>query len=385
MEILNYKSSMRYRVFGSRTNVRVSILGFGAMRLPVVDGKMDHPRAIELLEAGLDGGINYVDTAYAYNAGENEVVVGELLNNGWRDKIYVATKLPVWELKKEGDQNDLFETQLKRLQCERSDFYLLHAINKRHWDTLLKTRTLEWLDREKKSGRIRFAGFSFHDDFELFKQVVDAYDWDFCQIQYNYAQVDVQAGVRGLKYAADKGIGVVIMEPLFGGFLTGAQLPPGGCRLFEESGLNPVASALRWLWNQPEPAVVLSGMSEMNQVQENLQTASAAESGTLQNIEMDVLKRVCHLIDELLPINCTKCGYCLKSCPVGVKIPMMFDLYNKYILVERKHTLQSALYIGTLPHEKASACIQCGKCLEHCPQEIDIPSWLKKVTAEFEQ
>jgi predicted aldo/keto reductase-like oxidoreductase len=384
MEILNYNSSMLYRPFGSRTNVLVSMLGFGAMRLPSVDGKIDHARAIELLEYGLDGGINYVDTAYVYNEGDSEIVVGELLNNGWRDKTYVATKLPIWDLKKDGDQNDLFETQLKRLQCEKSDFYLLHAINKNNWKRVLETRTLEWLDEEKKRGRIRFAGFSFHDDFELFKQVIDAYDWDFCQIQYNYAQADVQAGVRGLKYAADKGIGVAVMEPLFGGFLTGPQMPPGACRLFEESGLNPVTSALHWLWNQPEPSVVLSGMSEMNQVKDNLLAVSTAEIGGLTDAEGNVLEKVCRFIRDFVPIGCSKCGYCLNSCPVGVNIPLMFDLYNKHILVERKHALQPALYSGNLPHEKASACVQCGKCVAHCPQEINIPEWLKKVAAEFE-
>ena len=266
---------MRYRLFGTRTNVLLSILGFGAMRFPLVDEKIDRSKAFELLDAGLDGGINYIDTAYVYNNGDSEVLLGEYLaeDPSRREKAYVATKLPVWDLKQDGDQNALFETQLSRLQSETSDFYLLHAINKRHWDIIKNTHTLEWLDEEKKRGRIRFAGFSFHDDYELFKEVVDAYDWDFCQIQYNYAQEDVQAGVRGLKYAHAKGLGVAIMEPLFGGFLTGPQMPPGACRLFEESELDPVFGALRWLWNQPELSVVLSGMVDLYQVTDNLKTA----------------------------------------------------------------------------------------------------------------
>lgn len=384
MEIRNYKPAMRYRPFGAKTGVLVSQLGVGAMRLPAADGKIDVPRAVELIEAGLDGGVNYIDTAYVYNDGESERTVGLTLNNGWRDKVYVATKMPVWELEKPGDQESRFQKQLARLQSQRVDFYLLHALNKRYWEHVLKSGSLAWLDEEKRRGRIRFAGFSFHDDFEMFKTILDAYDWDFCQIQYNYAQHDIQAGMRGLKYAHGKGVGVAVMEPLFGGFLTGPQMPPGASRLFEEYGVNPVASALRWIWNQPEPAVVLSGMSEKYQVRDNLRTAETAGVGALTEREEQVLEKVCRYMRENVPIACSKCGYCLKSCPVGVKIPVMFDIYNKHLLVDRKHTLQPALYRSYLPHEKASACIGCGACRKHCPQSIDIPEWLKKVTAEFE-
>ena len=384
MEIRNYKPTMRYRPYGAKTDVLVSMLGIGAMRLPMVDGKIDDPRAIDLIETGLDGGINYIDTAYVYNDGESERVTGLALNNGWRDKVYVATKMPVWELEKPGDQNPFLETQLARLQSPQIDFYLLHALNKRHWKNVCDSRSMEWLDEEKKRGRIRFAGFSFHDDFDLFKEIVDAYDWDFCQIQYNYAQQDMQAGVRGLQYAHGKGIGVAIMEPLFGGFLTGPQMPPGASRLFEEYGVNPVSSALRWIWSQPEPAVVLSGMSEKYQMKDNLRTVETADVGVLSDREKGVLEKVCSFFREHVPIACSKCGYCLKSCPVGVKIPFMFDLYNKHLLVERQHTLQPALYRSVLLNEKASACTQCGNCKRHCPQELDIPAWLLKVAAEFE-
>jgi hypothetical protein len=385
MEILNDKPAMRYRPFGAKTNVQVSMLGIGAMRLPMRDCEIDEPRAIDLMEAGLSGGINYVDTAYVYNDGASERVVGRALSNGWRDKVYIATKLPVWDMVKPGDQEAPFSTQLDRLQTPYIDFYLLHALNKRNWKLALDSRSLEWLDEEKRRGRIRFAGFSFHDDFELFKDIVDAYDWDFCQIQYNYAQPDVQAGVRGLKYAAAKGLGVAVMEPLFGGFLAGPQLPPGARHLFEEQGVDPVSSALRWIWSQPEPSVVLSGMSEKSQMADNLRTVETADVGVLSERERQVLEKVCVYIREHVPIACSACGYCLKSCPVGVKIPVLFDLYNKHLLVERRHTLQPALYRSMLPTEKASACIQCGECKKHCPQGLDIPGWLQKVTAEFEE
>ena len=375
---------MRYRPYGAKTDVLVSMLGIGAMRLPLTDGKIDDARAVELIETGFDGGVNYIDTAYAYNDGDSERVVGLALNNGWRDKVYVASKMPVWELEKPGDQDARMQTQLKRLQAQSVDFYLLHALNKRYWKNVLKSNSLAWLDEEKRRGRIRFAGFSFHDDFEVFKAIVDAYDWDFCQIQYNYAQHDIQAGTRGLQYAHSKGIGVAIMEPLFGGFLTGPQMPPGASLLFEEYGVNPVSSALRWVWNQPEPAVVLSGMSEKYQMKDNLRTVETADVGVLTEREKQVLEKVCRYMRENVPIPCSKCGYCLKSCPVGVNIPFMFDIYNKHLLVERKHALQPALYKSVMQNEKASACIRCGACKKHCPQSIDIPAWLAKVAAEFE-
>ena len=384
LEILNYRPTMRYRPFGTKTDVLVSMLGFGAMRLPLTEGRIDVPRAIDVIETGFDGGINYIDTAYAYNDGESEKTVGLALGNGWRDKVNLATKLPTWIVDRPCQQQSLFETQLARLQAQRIDFYLLHSLNKQCWKNVLNSRSLEWLDEEKRRGRIRFAGFSFHDDFDLFKTIVDAYDWDFCQIQYNYAQSDVQAGVRGLKYASGKGIGVAVMEPLFGGFLTGPQMPPGASRLFEENGLNPVSSALRWIWNQPEPSVVLSGMGEKYQVKDNLRIVETADAGGLTEREKLVLEKVCLFIREYVPIACSKCGYCLKSCPVGVKIPDMFDLYNKHLLTDRKHALQPALYKGMLPNEKASACIRCGECKRRCPQGLDIPVWLAKVAAEFE-
>ncbi|MDX9867724.1 MAG: aldo/keto reductase [Kiritimatiellia bacterium] len=384
MEILNYNPAMRYRPFGARTGVLVSALGFGAMRLPQSGGHVDLPRAIELLETGLAGGINYLDTAYAYQDGESERAVCAALDNGWRGRVYVATKMPVWEVARPEDLAPRFATQLSRLQTERIDFYLLHALNRRYWEQALQAGALAWLDAEKRRGRIRFAGFSFHDDFGVFREILDAYDWDFCQIQYNYAQPEIQAGTRGLRHAHGRGVGVAVMEPLFGGFLAGPRLPPGANRLFEEAGIDPVSSALRWLWNQPEPAVVLSGMNERVQVRDNLRLAGTAEAGCLTAREAQVLERVCRQMRESVPIACSQCGYCLASCPVGVKIPVMFDIYNKHLLVDRKHTLQPALYRSFLPNEKASACIRCGACLKRCPQSIDIPAWMEKVAAEFE-
>ena len=384
MEILNQNPAMRYRPYGSRTGVGVSALGFGAMRLPQRDGRVDEARAVPLLEAALERGVNYLDTAYVYHDGESERVVGLALDNGWRDRAYVATKLPVWEVARPGDQEAPFATQLARLRAERIDFYLLHALNKRHWKNVLDSRSLEWLDEQKRRGRIRFAGFSFHDEFELFKEVVDAYDWDFCQIQYNYAQRDVQAGARGLAYAAAKGLGVAVMEPLFGGFLAPPQLVPDASRLFAEAAVEPVAAALRWLWDQPEVSLVLSGMGDLAQLEDNARAAAAACPGCLTPHEARTLDAACRLFREQVPIACSGCGYCLSSCAAGVRIPVVFDLYNKYLLTGRRHALQPALYNGLLPQEKASACVACGRCVSHCPQGLDIPRRLAAVTAEFE-
>ena len=385
MEILNEHPAMRYRPFGRRTNAAVSVLGMGAMRLPLRDGAIDEAAAVDLIEAGFQGGINYIDTAYIYNEGQSERAVDRALSNGWRDKVYLATKLPVWDVRKPGDQEAPFQTQLERLQTRRVDFYLLHALNKRHWKNVLESRSLEWLDQAKRQGRIRFAGFSFHDEYALFEEIVGAYDWDFCQIQYNYAQRDVQAGVRGLKYAAAKGLGVAIMEPLFGGFLTGSKLPPGANRIFLENGLDPVACALRWLWDQPETGVVLSGMSDRHQLAENLRTAGSAAAGSLTARERQVLDRVSDYLRDHVPIACGGCGYCLPHCPAGLKIPDLFEIYNKHLLAQRLHTLQPALYRSLLPEEKASACLACGKCRPHCPQGLDIPDWMAKITEEFEK
>lgn len=375
---------MVYRSYGNKIDVKVSALGMGTMRLPTrPDGQVDGPQAIELLEAAFSAGINYADTAYPYHAETSEAFLAEALNNGWRDKVYIADKLPIWDVKTYADQPPLFETQLKRLQTDRIDFYLLHTLNKNYWQTVQAADSLRWLDELKMSGRIRYAGFSFHDDFGLFKTILDAYDWDFCQLQYNYAYPHTQAGMRGLHYAASKGVGVAIMEPLFGGFLSGAKLPSQAQQLFNRAGLDPVATALRWLWDQPEVGVVLSGMSSRRQLEENLKTASAAAIGGLSSSEKEVLKKVCALLRDTVEIPCTACGYCLKHCPVGVNIPEMFTLYTAHTLAQGGNRLPKILYECMQPNERASACIACEECLSHCPQHLPIPRYLRSVSETF--
>lgn len=375
---------MVYRSYGTRVKEKVSALGMGTMRLPTgPDGEVNGPQAIELMEAAFDAGINYADTAYPYHSGTSEGFLAEALNNGWRDKVYIADKLPIWEVTAYADQTPLFETQLKRLQTDRIDFYLLHTLNKNYWKTVQKAESIRWIDELKKSGRIRYAGFSFHDDFDLFKTIIDAYDWDFCQIQYNYAYPQTQAGMRGLHYAASKGIGVAVMEPLLGGFLSDAKLPLQAKQLFNDTGLDPVATALRWLWNQPEVGTVLSGMSSRQQLDENLKTASTSAIGGLSAAEKETLKKVCSIFRDEVEIPCTACGYCLKYCPVGINIPEMFALYTSHTLAQGVNRLPKILYGCMQPNERASACIRCEKCLSHCPQHLPIPLHLLSVAKTF--
>ena len=375
---------MVYRSYGNKIDVKVSALGMGTMRLPTrPDGAVDGPKAIELMEASFDAGINYADTAFPYHSETSEGFLAEALNNGWRDKVYVADKLPIWSVQKYEDQTPLFKTQLKRLQTERIDFYLLHTLNKNYWKTVQVAESIRWIDELKKSGRIRYAGFSFHDDFDLFKTIIDAYDWDFCQIQYNYAYPNTQAGMRGLQYAASKGIGVAIMEPLLGGFLCDAKLPPAAKQIFHDAGLDPVATALRWLWNQPEVGTVLSGMSSLPQLAENLKSASTASIGGLSKAEKEAIAKVCTIFRDEVEIPCTACGYCLKYCPVGVNIPEMFALYTAHTLAQGGNRLPKVLHDCMQPNERAGACIACGECLSHCPQRLPIPEHLRTVAKTF--
>lgn len=375
---------MNYRTYGKKIDFKVSALGMGTMRLPTKpEGDVDGPQAIVLMEAAFDAGVNYADTAYPYHDGTSEGFLAQALNNGWRDKVLVADKLPIWDVHAYTDQMPLFETQLKRLQTDHIDFYLLHALNKNYWKIVQEADSIRWIDELKKSGRIRYAGFSFHDDFDLFKTIIDEYDWDFCQIQYNYVYPHTQAGVRGLHYAASKGIGVAIMEPLLGGFLTDTKLPPEAQQLFKEVGLDPVATALRWQWNQPEVGVVLSGMSSLQQLKENLKTASSATIGALSEREQEILEKVYTLFREAVEIPCTACGYCQPHCPVGVNIPEMFALYTTHTIAKGESRLPRVLYNGMQPTERASACIACGACLSHCPQHLPIPDHLRTVAKTF--
>ena len=386
---------MLYRTLG-KTNEKVSALGFGCMRLPIIDGdttKIDDEKAINMIRHAIDEGVNYVDTAYPYHGtgmgsgGESEPFVGRALKDGYREKVNLATKLPSWLIKTREDMDKYLNEQLARLQTDQIDFYLVHALNQDMWENLKKLGISEFLDSAIKDGRIRYAGFSFHDKLDVFKGIVDYYDWSFCQIQYNYLDENFQAGTEGLQYAANKGLGVVIMEPLRGGKIV-KNLPEAVMNTFDKAEIkkSPAEWALRWVWNHPEVSVVLSGMNIMDNVTENIKTASVAAPNSLTEKELEIMDDVKKVFKERIKVNCTACEYCM-PCPVGVNIPKNFTYYNEYSLFVTPETDKELKnrYSGLSAQERADKCVECGKCEGHCPQAIKIRQELKNVTALFAQ
>ena len=381
---------MIYRDFGN-TGLKVSALGFGCMRFPLL-GKdnrvIDEAHATRMVHHAIEKGVNYFDTAYPYHAenfskaGESEPFLGRALKNGYREKIYLASKLPCWLVESREDMERILNEQLARLETDFIDFYLLHALNRISWKKMLSFGVLDFLNDALRDEKIRHAGFSFHDELDLFKEIVDAYDWSFCQIMYNYFDEDFQAGAEGLKYASEKGLGVLAMEPLRGGTLVHG-LPEEAGRILEEAvpGRSKVDWALRWLWKQPEVAVVLSGMSHMDQLSENLELTVRAASASWNSHDAETLRKVRQVILKLQKVNCTACGYCL-PCPHGVNIPRNFSLCNDHHMLN--DPAARARYYSLLGEkERASACIACGECLEKCPQQIAIPDELQEVADLF--
>ena len=377
---------MQYRKFG-KLDWEGSALGFGAMRLPLTDtnpANVDEPESIRMIRYAIDHGVNYVDTAYPYHEGRSEPTVGRALQDGYREKVKVATKLPSWLVDSVTDYDRYLNEQLERLQIDKIDFYLLHGMNKESWPKLRELDVLRWAESAMAGGRIGYLGFSFHDDFEVFKEIVDAYDnWAFCQIQYNYMDVEYQAGTRGLKYAADKGLAVVIMEPLRGGRLS-KEPPEQVARLWASAPQKrtPVEWALQWVWNHPEVSVVLSGMTAMEHVMENVAIADRSGPGTFTADGLALIDRVREAYRELSPVPCTSCGYCM-PCPNGVEIPRIFELYSDAIMYDDPRTARF-LYrgpTGLKEEQRADQCSECEECVEACPQHIPIPEWLQKAHA----
>ena len=369
---------MQYRKFG-KLDWQVSALGFGAMRLPVIDGdsaKIDQAQATEMIRYAIDHGVNYVDTAYPYHREQGEILVGQALQDGYREKVKLATKMPCWLVEKPEDFDKYLDEQLEKLHTAHIDVYLLHALWRERWEKMQKMDVFAWAEKARADGRIGHLGFSFHGTLPLFKEVIDAYDWPMCQIQYNLLNEDVQAGTEGLEYAAEKGVAVVIMEPLLGGALVSP--PPDVQRVWDEAGASPVDVALRWLWDKPQVSVVLSGMNAPEQVQENLSSAGRSGVGTLSPEEHDLVARVQEAYKGLDSIPCTKCAYCM-PCPNGVNIPRNFELYNQ-ATVYGNAGLAKSLYNYHMPEaERADACIACDECEEKCPQQIEISGWMSRV------
>ena len=373
---------MQYRTFG-RLNWQPSALGFGAMRLPVLDndmGQIDEPEATRMIRYAIDHGVNYVDTAYPYHRGTSEALVGRVLQEGYRERVRLATKMPCWLIEAPADFDRYLDEQLERLQTARIDLYLLHALNATVWAKVRDLGVLGWAERALAAGHIGALGFSFHDKYEVFEEIVDAGDlWAFCQIQYNYMDEEEQAGRRGLEYAAQKGLAVVVMEPVRGGQLVNPPESVAALWASAPQQRTPAEWALQWVWHQPEVSLLLSGMSTMEQVVENIASAARSDVGTLTAEELTLIGRVRDAYREFIPIPCTKCDYC-QPCPSGVKIPNIFEVYNELTMyggLERARLF----YNWIKPEARADQCTECGECESKCPQQIAIIEWLKKAHA----
>ncbi len=373
---------MRYRKIG-KLPIKASALGFGMMRLPKkFDEKLgkevaDEEEAIKNMRWAIDHGVTYIDTAYMYMDNLSEGIVGKGLKDGYREKVVVATKSPLSKYENEGSFEKILEEQLRRLDIDCIDLYLLHAVNAEFYrERVLGYGIFDKMRKAKADGKIKYMGFSFHDDLDTFKEVVDAFEWDFCQIQLNYFDTDYQAGLEGLKYAADRGLGVIIMEPLRGGFL--ANLPENIEKIFKDAGLNPIQAALDFLWDRPEVSVVLSGMSTLEQVKDNVKYAGESSVGKLGEKEKEVLKQARRALIEMDTVPCTACNYC-NICPQRIAIPKVFEAANIYYsqknLAKAKDAYKAVSEFG----ENGSACIGCQACEGVCPQHIGISALMPKL------
>jgi predicted aldo/keto reductase-like oxidoreductase len=380
---------MLYRKLG-KANLNVSILGFGCMRLPTKNSSgrgadrfdpnkaINEEETIEMVRYAIDQGVNYFDTAYPYHNGKSEPLLG-IAVRGYRDKVMIATKLPVWLVKEEKDFNKFLDEQMKRLGTDYLDVYLLHGLNRQVWSKMLQLKVFEFLNQIRADGRVRHVGFSFHDDVKIFKEIVDSYDWEICQIQYNFFDENYQAGKEGLTYAASKGLGVVVMEPLRGGKLTD-QIPAEVQTIWEsaEKKRTPAEWALRWVWNHPEVSTALSGVSTMGQIIENVRVANEGKPNSLSEKELSIIAQVKEVYRKMLKIDCTGCAYCM-PCETGVDIPSNFSLYNDMFMFKNPEINVFVYNEFISPERRASACIECGKCEEQCPQHLQIQEALKVV------
>jgi uncharacterized protein len=375
---------VQFRKFG-KLDWKASALGFGCMRLPTTDGialsgNINEGESINMIRFAIDRGVNYIDTAYPYHCMKSEIVVGKALREGYRKKIKLATKSPVWLLNRAEDFDTYLNEQLKKLRTDHIDFYLLHGLDRLRWDSVIKRfNILEKAESAIQDGRIGRLGFSFHDAPDSFRKIVDGYDrWVLCQIQYNYMDTENQAGTEGLRYAASKGMAVVVMEPLLGGRLS---KPSGAVQeLLEGFGKqrSPSDWALQWVWNQPEVSCVLSGMSSMKQVEENIRSAELSEVGSFGAEESFLIDLVREKFKERAAIPCTKCGYCI-PCPSGVNIPRNFELYNDAAMYDDPGAPRMIYTRFFDEKERADKCVQCRVCEEKCPQKIVISELLSQV------
>ena len=361
---------MECRKFGN-TGLTPSILGFGMMRLPKnEDGTINEEWAIKTLRHAIDNGLTYVDTAYAYK--DSERVTGLCLQDGYREKVTLATKLPVWMVNNQEDFDRVLSEELERLQTDHIDIYLLHALNRERWAHIQKTGIISFAEKAKAEGKIRHLGFSFHDSLEVFKEILYGYDgWEFCQLQLNYMDVNYQAGLEGVRLAKEKGLALVIMEPLRGGTL--ANVSEDVAAILPK---NPVQSALEFLWDMPEVNVVLSGMNETCQVEQNMAIAENAHAGMLTEEEKAAILAAGEALCKKVLIPCTGCDYC-NVCPQQIPIPRIFEIYNHFMSKGTwYHAVQDYKTLGDI---NGGACVTCGQCVKVCPQQISIFEHLAKI------
>jgi predicted aldo/keto reductase-like oxidoreductase len=377
---------MEYRTF-SKTSEKISLLGFGTMRLPVIDGdegKIDEEESIKMIRHAIDSGVNYVDTAYMYHQGTAENLVSKALKDGYREKVYIADKMPLWMTKEAGGIEALFEEQFKRLDVDHIDFYLVHSLNKKGWEKAKKEKLMPFLEKMKVEGRIGKIGFSFHDDLDTFKKIVDEYPWEFCQIQLNYMDADYQAGEEGLKYAGEKGLPVIIMEPFRGGKLA-QSVPDPIKKLWDRAPVKrtPAEWALKYLADFPEILTILSGMSSMEELVDNIRILSDAKPNTLTEEEKALIREVAKEYNRLHKVACTDCKYCL-PCSQEIDIPTAIDLYNEWHLYKAYRAIRRDFRLNMAEGKTPSVCTECRECEERCPQNLPIADIMKEAAEIFE-
>lgn len=374
---------MEKRPFG-KTGEQISLLGMGTMRLPVKSGGgVDEAAAIRLIRKAIDGGVNYVDTAYMYHEGASETITGKALRDGYREKVFLADKMPIWLAKDAGDMERIFNEQFERLDTDVIDMYLVHNVTESVWNRCVKFGLMEFLQAQRDQGRIRWIGFSFHDELPVFLNVLDAFPWDFCQIQFNYMDLDYQAGEKGLKAAGERGIPVIVMEPLKGGKLTD-RIPPAIQELWDAAPVrrSPADWAFRFVAAYPEVLTILSGMSAESQLTENLELFSGYRGTLLTAEERERILEVADAYRRTVPYGCTDCKYCL-PCPQKIDIPSFIDLYNEWHIYD--HNPKVMVNFGWwFPKYKPSTCTACRACEEHCPQHLPISDIMREGAKIFE-
>lgn len=380
---------MKYRKMPSSGD-NISVLGFGCMRLPTKFGKIDKKRATKQIKMAIDEGVNYIDTAYPYHFGQSEKFLGEnILNTKYRDKVKLATKLPTFLIKEKSDFYKYFKKQKNKLNVKVIDYYLMHTLNGESWEKMKKLGIIDFMDELKKSGEVSNIGFSFHGEKKDFFKIIDDYDWDFCQVQYNIIDKHYQAGIEGIDYAYEKNIGVIIMEPLKGGQIVG-KVPKEIKKIWNETNnkRKPVDWAFRYILDHPGVITVLSGMNEEEHIKENINIVSEIESNNLTNDEKNTINKIRKKYEKLIKIKCTNCGYCLKSCPKDIDIPGAFKAYNNYKLFDKKlkNKIMYLANVGKKDGNKkwTSTCIDCGLCEKICPQDIEIRKKFKDIQEDLE-